>query len=79
MSQTRFKLVSAVHLFLIRDDRVLLLRRHNTGYEDGKLSVIAGHLDGGEPVREAMRREANGQHGGCGSRGGQDPYHDLPA
>jgi 8-oxo-dGTP diphosphatase len=63
MSQTRFRLVSAVHLFLIRDDRVLLLRRHNTGYEDGKLSVIAGHLDGGERVMDAMRREAREEVG----------------
>jgi len=31
----RFKLVSAVHIFLIRDGKVLLLRRFNTGYEDG--------------------------------------------
>jgi hypothetical protein len=32
----RFKLVSAVHLFFIRDGKILLLRRFNTGYEDGK-------------------------------------------
>jgi 8-oxo-dGTP diphosphatase len=63
MSPTRFKLVSAVHLFLLRDDRILLLRRHNTGYEDGKLSVIAGHLDGGEQVKDAARREAKEEVG----------------
>jgi 8-oxo-dGTP diphosphatase len=63
MSQERFKFVSAVHLYLIRNDHVLLLRRHNTGYEDGKLSVIAGHLDGGEQVLDAMRREAQEEVG----------------
>ena len=63
MSRDRFKLVSAVHLFLMKDGQVLLLRRHNTGYEDGKLSVIAGHLDGGEQVKEAACREAKEEVG----------------
>ena len=55
----RFALVAAVHLLLFDDDgRVLLLRRANTGYEDGRLSVPAGHLDGGETVRAAAVREA---------------------
>lgn len=56
--QERFKLVAAVHLFLIRESQILLLRRFNTGYEDGKYSVVAGHLDGQEEVKAAAIREA---------------------
>ncbi|MEJ2148769.1 MAG: NUDIX domain-containing protein [Chloroflexota bacterium] len=63
MPPERFKLVSAVHLFLIREQRVLLLRRYNTGYADGSYSVVAGHLDGGEPVKQAMIREAREEVG----------------
>jgi 8-oxo-dGTP diphosphatase len=63
MTTDRFKLVSAVHLFLLQEDRVLLLRRFNTGYEDGNYSVIAGHLNGGEQVRTAAMREAREEVG----------------
>ncbi len=63
MDKQRFKLVAAVHLFLVRDGQVLLLRRYNTGYEDGKYSVIAGHLEGGEEVKTAAIREAKEEAG----------------
>ncbi len=58
MNRERFRLIPAVHLFLLSGHKVLLLRRYNTGYEDGNYSVIAGHLDGGEEVKTAAIREA---------------------
>jgi 8-oxo-dGTP pyrophosphatase MutT (NUDIX family) len=48
----------AVYLLLLREGQVLLLRRHNTGYEDGNYSVIAGHVDPGERITQALVREA---------------------
>jgi 8-oxo-dGTP diphosphatase len=61
--QERFKLIPAVYLVLRRDDEVLLLRRANTGYQDGKYSTIAGHLDGDELATIGMVREAQEEAG----------------
>ena len=53
----------AVHLFLLKGDRILLLRRHNTGYEDGNYSTVAGHVERGEQLKTAMIREAREEAG----------------
>lgn len=55
---TKLKALVAVHLLLIKDDKVLLSRRFNTGYHDGDYSVPAGHVDEGETATQAMVREA---------------------
>ena len=57
MTQERFKVIPAVHVFFVRDGQILMLRRLNTGYEDGNYSVPAGHVDGGELICNAAARE----------------------
>lgn len=60
---SRFTMVSAAHLFIFADGKVLLARRFNTGYQDGNYSVPAGHVDELESVSTAMIREAKEEIG----------------
>lgn len=59
----RFKIVPACYLMLVKDGKMLLSRRFNTGYEDGNYSFVAGHLNGNETFRQAMAREAKEEAG----------------
>jgi 8-oxo-dGTP diphosphatase len=56
--QDRFKIIPAVYLVLTKNNKILLSRRFNTGYEDGKYSLPSGHLEGNETFREALKRES---------------------
>jgi len=58
MQKERFKITPAVYLVLVKDNKILLSRRYNTGYFDGNYSFPAGHLDGNETLKQAMEREA---------------------
>ena len=59
----RFKLIASVYLLFVKDGKILLLRRANTGYEDGNYGLVAGHLDANESLTHAAIREAKEESG----------------
>ena len=63
MSQERHKMTPASYLVLIKDNKILLQRRCNTGYEDGNYSMVAGHVEEGEGFTNAIVREAKEEAG----------------
>ncbi len=63
MVKERHKIIPASYLVLIKNNKILLQRRFNTGYEDGKYSVVAGHVDKGETFTEAIIREVKEEAG----------------
>ena len=58
MSSERFLIRAAVYLMLLKDNKILLARRFNTGWMDGKYSLVAGHIEVNESVSQTMIREA---------------------
>ena len=56
-STERLTLKVAVYALFIKDDKILLIRRCNTGWQDGNYGLPAGHLESGETVIEALLRE----------------------
>lgn len=59
----RHTVIPAVHLFLIKDNTVLLARRFQTGFEDGNYSVPAGHVEYDETALQAILREGKEEVG----------------
>lgn len=59
----KFKLIASVYLLFVKDEKVLLLRRCNTGYEDGNYGLVAGHLNAHESLTQAAIREAKEESG----------------
>jgi len=56
MTRIRHAAVPAVYVVLKKGDELLLMRRFNTGYQDGLYSLCSGHVEAGEfPVAGLVR------------------------
>jgi 8-oxo-dGTP diphosphatase len=63
MKNERFKMIASVYILFVRDDKVLMSRRFNTGYEDGNYGLVAGHVEDNESLTCAAIREAKEEAG----------------
>lgn len=61
MERDRFPVV--VHLLAFRQERMLLLRRANTGFMDGWYAPPGGHQEAGESPLAAIERECQEELG----------------
>ena len=52
-----------VELLLIKDNKVLMIKRKNTGYMDGMYALVGGHVEINESFKDAMIREAKEEIG----------------
>ncbi len=48
----------AVDILLFKDKKVLLQRRANTGWNDGKWNLVGGHIENDESIESCIVREA---------------------
>jgi 8-oxo-dGTP diphosphatase len=64
MIKERSTVIPTVYLVLTENNRILLSRRYNTGFQDGKYSLPSGHLNGREETLiQAMVRETREEIG----------------
>lgn len=56
--EEEFSVRLTVALMLIKDGKVLMIKRKNTGYMDDMYAFVGGHVEYGETLKEAMIREA---------------------
>jgi 8-oxo-dGTP pyrophosphatase MutT (NUDIX family) len=60
---SRHKIVPSSYLILIKDNKLLLGRRRNTGFKDGDYGLISGHGEENESAIQALIRESRKEAG----------------
>ncbi len=63
MSGERNQNVPSTYIVPIRNNKVLLHRRYNTGFQDGKYGFVAGHVESGETFIDGIIRETKEEAG----------------
>ena len=63
MTTKRHQNIPASYLTLFKNNKILLLRRFNTAFEDGNYSMVSGHVDPGETFTKCIIREAEEEAG----------------
>lgn len=61
--EKRNRLPITVQLILEKENKILLMKRKNTGYEDGNYSLPGGHVEANEEIRNALIRETKEEIG----------------
>jgi 8-oxo-dGTP diphosphatase len=59
----RFRPFAAVYVLLLRKNDIFLIRRFQTGWQDGNYGLPSGHLEGEERVADAACREVKEEIG----------------
>lgn len=63
LRMTRYPTLTAVLVLLERDGKYFFIRRANTGWNDGRLTLPSGHVDKGETVKQAAVKEVKEESG----------------
>lgn len=63
MTQEYLRPHVSAQLILKKQNQILLLKRRNTGYEDGKYGLVSGHVNNNETASQALCREASEEAG----------------